>query len=193
MSTRGSQGQRGFALVTSIILLMIITILALGMFRGFATQEHIAGNLREKERAFHAAVSVQQYAEYWLLSSGVVTGASVTCAAGVLSANAGQEQICNQTLVGAGVTVAQPSTWTTYTTYNPLGLVVTGNGTPTNGDTTTYAATPGFYIADVGPSADGQGEAYQIDAFSYGSTTNTVAVVESVYELQPGMINRGGL
>ena len=59
--------QRGFALMTSILLLFIITILALSMFRGFATQEHIAGNLREKERALHAATSAEQYAEWWLL------------------------------------------------------------------------------------------------------------------------------
>jgi type IV pilus assembly protein PilX len=192
MMARPVRAQGGFALVTSIILLMIVTLLALGMFRGFATQEHVAGNVREKERAFHSAVSVQQYAEWWLLQSGITSGAAVTCAAGTLSANAGQvPQICNETLTEAGFTVSQPSTWGSVVTYIPSGMVLTG-GAPVNGDLTTYAAAPGFYIADVGPSGDGQGEAYQVDAFSYGSTTNTVAVVESVYEIQPGMINRGG-
>ena len=61
--------QRGVALVTSLLLLVIITILALSMFRSFGTQERIAGNLREKERALHAADSAQQYAEWWLLQS----------------------------------------------------------------------------------------------------------------------------
>ena len=38
--------QRGVALITSLLLLMIITIIALSMFRGFAIQERVAGNLR---------------------------------------------------------------------------------------------------------------------------------------------------
>ncbi len=59
-------GQRGVALVTSLLLLLIITIVALSMFRGLGTQERIAGNVREKERALHAAVTAQQYAEWWL-------------------------------------------------------------------------------------------------------------------------------
>jgi type IV pilus assembly protein PilX len=53
-----------------------------------------------------------------------------------------------------------------------------------------YAATPGFYIADVGPAADGQGEAYQVDAYGYGGAAGTVAVVESTYEVQQGVVCR---
>jgi len=56
-----------------------------------------------------------------------------------------------------------------------------------------YALTPGFYISDLGPAADAQGEVYQIDAFSSGATVNTIAVVESTYEVQQGVVNRGGL
>jgi len=58
--------ERGIALVTSLLLLLIITILALSMFRSFGSLEKIAGNLREKDRALHAAESAQQYAEWWL-------------------------------------------------------------------------------------------------------------------------------
>jgi type IV pilus assembly protein PilX len=193
---RPGHRERGFALVTSIILLMIVTLLALGMFRGFATQEHIAGNLREKERAFHAAVSAEQYAEWWLLQSGNTAGGGVTCAGtSIMNANASQGQVCNLTPTLSGYTVAQPSTWGWYTTYTPPGMSIGAvNTTNSNGDTmSSYVSAPAFWIADVGPSGDGAGEAYQIDAYSYGATTNTVAVVESVYELQQGMINRGGL
>jgi type IV pilus assembly protein PilX len=198
MSAYRSPGhpQGGFALVTSIVLLMIVTLLALGMFRGFATQEHIAGNLREKERAFHAAVSAEQYAEWWLLQSGNTAAGGVTCAGtSIMNANASQGQVCNLTPSLSGYTVAQPSTWGWYTTYTPPGMSIGAiNTSNSNGDTmSSYVSAPAFWIADVGPSGDGAGEAYQIDAYSYGATTNTVAVVESVYELQQGMINRGGL
>jgi Tfp pilus assembly protein PilX len=50
-----------------------------------------------------------------------------------------------------------------------------------------------FYIVDLGLAADAAGEVYQIDAFSSGATAGTVAVVESTYEVQQGVVNRGGL
>jgi len=57
---------------------------------------------------------------------------------------------------------------------------------------TTYVSAPVYYIADLGAAGDGQGEAYQIDAYAYGGSTSTVAVVESVYEVAQGVINRTG-
>src|SRR6267154_1467163 len=58
--------QRGMVLVSSLLLLVVVTILAIGMFRSFGLDEKIAGNTREKQRALQAAVSAQQYAEWWL-------------------------------------------------------------------------------------------------------------------------------
>src|SRR5712675_1995916 len=116
-----ASAQRGVALISSLLLLIIITILALSMFRSFGTQEKIAGNLREKDRALHAAASAQQYGEWWLIQ---------------------------------------------------------GNNAA-------------FYVTDLGLAGDGAGEAYQIDAYGYGSTAGTVAVVESTYEVSQGVVNRG--
>jgi type IV pilus assembly protein PilX len=189
--------ERGMALVSSMLLLLILTIIALSMFRSFATQEHIAGNLREKERALHAATSAQQYAEWWLnQGSNAATGA-IACAAGTLSANANQGQICNQTPQLAGMQLLTVFPWTTQVTYLPPGMSVTAGVNGANGDP-PYALTPGFYITDLGPAGDGQGEAYQIDAYGTGTTainvaSTTVAVVESTYEIQQGVVNRGGL
>jgi type IV pilus assembly protein PilX len=186
--------QAGFALVTSLLLLVIITILALSMFRSFGTQEKIAGNLREKERALHAAASAQQYAEWWLLQGTNSALGSVACAAGTLSANAGQGQICNETLAQYYGVLTVPTTlpWAIQTTYTPAGMSVTAGVNGANGDP-PYAATPAFYVSDLGPAADGQGEAYMIDAYGYGGATATVAVVESTYEVQQGVVNRSGL
>jgi type IV pilus assembly protein PilX len=174
--------QRGFALMTSILLLFIITILALSMFRGFATQEHIAGNLREKERALHAATSAEQYAEWWLLqgSNGTI-GTAVDCAAGsTFNGNLGLGAVCTLDMTSYGYAVSNPATWGIYTYYTPPGLSVS---TALNG----YYALPGYYIADVGKAGDGLGEAYQIDAYGYGGSAATVAVVESTYEVQQGL------
>jgi type IV pilus assembly protein PilX len=180
--------QRGVALVTSLLLLVIITILALSMFRSFGTQEKIAGNLREKERALHAANSAVQYAEWWLTRTNNTAAGAIACTVS-LAATPTSGQICNQTPQQALWDPTQPSQWPAQVTYAPPGMlfVATGPGNP------PYFATPAFWIADRGVSADGSGEAYQIDAYGYGSAASTVAVVESAYEIQQGVVNRGGL
>jgi type IV pilus assembly protein PilX len=190
--------QRGVALISSLLLLMIITILALSLFRSLGTQEKIAGNLREKERALHAAESAQQYGEWWLTQGANVAVGAAACPAGTLSANLGQGQICNQSPQQAGwavtnVLAAAPYGWANgiQVTYLPPGMNVPGVNSGNNDP--PYAATPGFFIADAGVAADGQGEAYQIDAYGYGGAAATVAVVESTYEVQQGVVNRGGL
>jgi len=189
--------ERGMALVSSLLLLLIITIIAMSMFRSFGSQEKIAGNLREKDRALHAATSVQQYAEWWLTqpAGSVAASAPVTCAVGApLNANAGQGQICTSatSLLNLGINTTQQLPWPVgYIQYSPVGMA-----TPLqagNNNDPAYAWTPGFYIVDLGLAADAAGEAYQIDAFSSGATTGTVAVVESTYEVQQGVVNRGGL
>jgi type IV pilus assembly protein PilX len=189
--------ERGMVLVSSILLLLIITIIALSMFRSFGSQEKIAGNLREKDRALHAAESVQQYAEWWLTqpAGSIAASAPVTCALGVpLNANAGQGQICTNasSLTNLGINAMQQVPWpATYVQYLPVGMTtLTQAG---NNNDPPYVWTPGFYIVDLGVAADAAGEVYQIDAFSSGATTGTVAVVESTYEVQQGVVNRGGL
>jgi hypothetical protein len=89
--------------------------------------------------------------------------------------------------------------WPIQVLYLPPNMCVAPCVNGVQGDP-PYALTPGFYITDIGPAGDGQGEAYQIDAYGTGSaaingaiTTATVAVVESTYEIQQGVVNRGGL
>ena len=93
-----ASNRTGVALVTSLLLLVIITILALSMFRSFRTQESIAGNLREKERALHAADSAQQYAEWWLMESNNIANGAVVCTATVLAIRL-EGQICIDQLI----------------------------------------------------------------------------------------------
>jgi type IV pilus assembly protein PilX len=194
MSTgNGRATQRGMALISSLLLLVVVTILALSMFRSFGVEEKIAGNVREKQRALHAAESAQQYAEHWLANGNATFGAACTA---LLSANIGQGQICSAPLVASNdrrVIAGLP--WPTLgVTYNPG----TGSGlmlltAAADGQHETYYATPQFYIYDAGPSADGQGELYQIDALGYGASPNAAAIVESTFEVGTGVTDHGGL
>ena len=186
--------ERGIALVTSLLLLIIITILALSMFRTFGSQEKIAGNIREKDRALHAAETAQQYAEWWLLQGNNVSLGATACAQPAVSANTNPGQICNQTLptaLGLAATtqiINVPMPWNIGLTFTPPFMSTTpGVNGGQNGQDPPYFAAPGFYIADAGPANDGQGEAYQIDAYGYGGSSTTVAIVESTYEVQQGV------
>jgi type IV pilus assembly protein PilX len=194
--------QRGMALVTAMLLLMIITILALSMFRSFGTQSKVGGNVREKERALHAAESAQQFAETWLLTGPNLNAAPIACAgnggAPVNSNNGSAAQICAETIAQMlqpqGQTAANAPWQLTGGGGGYLGFSFLPTGMSTNagggwtGNQQDYYAPPVFYVADLGAAMDGQGEAYQIDAYGYGGTANAVAVVESVYEVHKGVI-----
>ncbi len=210
--THGARGhavtlaERGMALVSSMLLLLIITILAVSMYHSFGVQEKIAGNVREKERALHAAESAEQFAEWWITQPGNLAAGAVVCGAQQLSANAGEGQICSNTLgptaaaipppnLGINVTqvpwtIAGPNGGPVGVTWLPTGM---GLGAGLSNGNPLYFSAPVFYIADVGVAADGQGEAYLIDAVGYGGAANAVAVVESTYEVAKGVSNLGGL
>ncbi|HEY2807328.1 MAG TPA: PilX N-terminal domain-containing pilus assembly protein [Steroidobacteraceae bacterium] len=189
-----SAAQRGMALLSSMLLLMIITLMALAMFRGVNTGEKIAGNLREKDRALHSAEAAQQYGEWWLLQGSNVALGAIPCAAGVLTATGlnPNGQICSigqtaQTMFGD---MTLPTNWSIRTEYLPYGMSVTAGTPGANGDV-VYAQVPAFYISDLGLAADGAGEAFQVAAYGFGASTASIAVVESVYEVQQGVVCRG--
>ena len=174
---RAPAPQHGYVLITSLVLLLVVTIMAVSMYRSFGVQEQIAGNLREKGRALQAAEAAEQYAEQWMLNgNGALPLVNCnTLLAATPSNNVGQ--ICTNALneptvinvpwvTGAGAPVGS--------TYTPTGFT-TGSGQ------NLFYALPAFYITSLGISADGTGTVYQVDAVGYGGTQNAVAVVESTY------------
>jgi type IV pilus assembly protein PilX len=166
------------ALMTAILLLVVMTIMAISMMSSYGVEEKIAGNTREKERALNAAISAQQYAEFWLSTNSPVAAAC----AGPVSSNIGQ--VCN-----APLATPEALPWASYVTYtqftsntidaaNPISIT----GTTQSAVQGTYFAAPVFYIYDLGANpGTPAGELYQIDAAGYGGTPNAVAVVESTY------------
>jgi type IV pilus assembly protein PilX len=193
--------QRGVVLVSSLLLLLVVTIVALSMFRSFGIQEKIAGNMREKQRALQAAVSAQQFAEFWLSNNANSTPSSA-CST-LMNGNVGEGQICsnqmsNPTIFPSGATAVPWNINNTPVgvTFTPPGMLIP-SATTTTANTIlnpTYFSAPTFYISDLGVSADGKnpGEVYQIDAVGYGGNSNTVAVVESTYVVSASSNNRGG-
>jgi type IV pilus assembly protein PilX len=174
---------RGMVLVTALLMLIVVTILALAMFRSFGLDEKIAGNLREKQRALSAAETAEQYAEYWLTTGG----GSANAVLGVCTspAPASAPTICTNPLasptdlpwLASGNLVGVPYKPTVPTLMNVTTTPVQGS----------YYATPQFYVQYLGATTNGV--IYQIDAQGYGGSPDTVAVVESTYIVQSGVKN----
>jgi type IV pilus assembly protein PilX len=187
--------QRGMVLISSMLLLLVVTILALAIFRNYGMEEKIAGNEREKERALHAAESAQQYAEWWL-SSGFGATTPILCTTMVAATTPAAGQVCANTLptIVTNGNVAnipwQVSGANVGVTYAPPNMNLT-----TAGGVNTYYQTPVFYISYLGLTATSTTSnyqlLYQVDAVGYGGSANAVAVVESTYYVTSGVCNLG--
>jgi type IV pilus assembly protein PilX len=184
--------QRGVVLVSSLLLLLVVTIMALSMFRSFGIQEKIAGNMREKQRALQAAESAQVYAEQWLITNSATV--PVVCNS-QLNANLNQGQICSNKLWTVVPNVAvvpwQIANVNVGVLYTPTGMHV---GAASVSNPNSYSSAPSFYISDAGASFDPNvpGEVFQVDAVGYGGNGNTAAVVESTFAVYSSSSNRGG-
>jgi len=174
--------QRGVVLVTAMLLLIVVTIMALSMFRSYGIEERLAGNTRDKQRAINAAISAQQFAEFSLASG--TAPISGTCPAGILPTGV---EVCTNNPAPIFTTLP----WTSGATFsqftsapiNGISNVISATGTPdTATQSASYVQAPIFYITDLGANAGTpSGEVYQVDALGYGGSTNTVAVVESTF------------
>jgi type IV pilus assembly protein PilX len=188
--------QRGMALIASLLLLVVITILGIAMFRSFGLQEIVAGNTREKTKAVQSAESAEEYAEWWLTENGAVNATSgVTCGAGILNANSNNIQICSNTLASAvaDVTVVP---WMiggseSAVAYTPPYLTVGSNAV------NIYYEAPRFYISYLSGSYNAtigaQTNNYTIDSVGYGGTPNAVAIVEAGYTVTQIFSTTGSL
>jgi type IV pilus assembly protein PilX len=172
--------QRGIALITGLLLLLVMTLLAVAMFHSFGAQEQIAGNTREKQRAFNSAVSAQQYAEWWLINGTVPP--DVTCNS-LVTASVGQ--VCSNALTSYSTvpwTISGAQVGVSYTPFVQTQTITGSSGTPSQG---SYYGYPVFYITDLGstinPITGNSGELYQVDAYGYGGNANDLAEVESTY------------
>lgn len=183
---RAPYKNRGFILIVGLLFLLVLTLLSIGMFRSFGLQERIAGNTRDKQRAFESAQSALQYGEWWL---GQGNGGTGTNCAGVINGNVMTSMlVCSNPLT---TPVSLP--WAARTDYLPPSMTVAiGGGIATTGDI-NYQAKPGLYMNYLGLTPDGLAQLYRVTAFGYGGNADTAAVVQSTYQIKTGVKDLGGL
>jgi type IV pilus assembly protein PilX len=165
-----TQRQRGMVLVTALLMLVVVTLLAVSMFRSFGLDEKIAGNVREKQRALSAAETAEEYAEWWLANG--LAAAPVACSGRVYS-NVGQ--VCTAASTAAVDFTSLPWTARVDYAYAPTGLAM-----PTSGQN-FYSQLPAYSITFLGTTPTSN--MYQIDAVGYSGSTDTAAVVEATYAI----------
>lgn len=187
---------RGMVLITSLLLLIVVTLLALAMFRGAGLEGRIAGNVMDKQRAVQVATSAQAYTEQWLLAN-VSTSSAVVCDGSTFK-SATTPTICSNTLAaGTDKQSAASVPWTISGTdvgfnYNPVVPYLSGSSVATEslpvsttGGVNQYQQDPVTYIAQLGPDATvANAVDYQVDAWNYAGAVGTVAVVESTYQIR---------
>ena len=184
MARNGDFAARGFALITSLLFIVIVTLLAATMFRNSGTQGKIAGNTLEHQRSVESAESALEYGE-WLLRQTDLPPESANCTQIIDLSQAGATPvICTTPLLN-------PSTipWAGGMRFTPNGMTVRAGGglLPSQGPGTPrdiyYTAQPMLYIQKLGLSTDGV-MLYQMTAAGFGGNAASVSVLVSVVSLQ---------
>ena len=193
-----ARSARGFVLIASLLLLVVMTLIALAMFHSFGIQELVAGNVREKQRALQSALAAEQYAEIWLTSPGNVLSNTVDCSTVTLQAYSSTSvpYICLRPISSVVNVTSVP--WTisgAEVGFQFYPGPFTGTGTTsmnisTSGGANSYYQVPRFYIGLL--SATASQAVYRIDAWNWGGTQNTAAVVEANYTVTCGTCSSAG-
>lgn len=175
--------QRGFVLIASLAVLLMLTMLAVGMFRGLGLEERITGNTREKQHAFFAAQSALQSAELWLNSGNAGQGTACSMTSATVS-----PQICTTQTTPSLETLATTGWSCSFgTTYAPPALAPQQNCNGVVSATGSVYMDPQYAITFLGADPGSPGAyLYQVTSLGYGGNANSMAVVQSVYSVGGG-------
>ncbi len=175
--------QNGIALISSLIIMLLMTVVALSLMRGTSLFEKIAGNTREKQRAFQSAQDALQFAEFWLQQTATPTALTGAACSSTLTSI----QVCTGTGSDPGTLLSAIYALPSYSGYKPPSMTVaSGGGLSASGDV-NYSKNPSIYINPLG-TINSQ-PVFRITAIGYagsGGKNGTVAVVQSIFAVTGG-------
>lgn len=159
----GPQHHRGAALIVSLIILLVMTVIGLTAMQGTVMEEKMAGNMRDKSIAFQAAEAALRHAEAVLSGTSLPT---FTNSNGLYTYNISTDWL--------------DIDWSDST------QVATYSGGTLSG----VAAAPTYIIKEINTpttgSLEGGGarvvEFYRITARAVGGTSGAVAMVQSIFK-----------
>ena len=192
--TLGKQG--GAILFVGLILMVVLTLLAFTALRTATMQERMAGNVRDRGIAFQAAESALRAAEKYLSLSSTPPSATLsgtTCATkGIYKLNAGVPYFAasgNSFTSGVRWDGSSIDFWNEYPWEN-ANCSFTGSA-----DHVTFVATADLgkagkpiklprYVIEEMPADGNLLTSYRVTAKGWGSSANTVVIVQATYTSQ---------
>lgn len=173
LTSRRAGQQRGTALIISLIILLLMTLLGVTGMQTTLVQERIAGNVRDRNLAFEAAEAALRQGESYLADNAVV---------GPFNGANGLYQP-----VASGDPRWEVVTWTNQSHVQPVDFSVQG---------TTLARNPAYIIEELAPApADPTGSLaadaplptmrfYRITARGWGGSDMAVVQLQTVFRRQ---------
>jgi len=187
-ASSGHKGQRGTALIMSLIFLLILTILGVTAMTTSSLQEKMAGNFRDQFMAMESVESVMRAGEQWLFDYRTVFGPSSGPPATICpgSTDPADPEVWTINCAAGGIDAQTDSWWTTSAVaYDSLapGLIY-----PIN----EVAQQPRYIIEflqevpdspakDITYTSNKSMYYYTISGWSYGATQSARALLQGTF------------
>jgi type IV pilus assembly protein PilX len=169
---RLSRRQRGVALLTGLIFMVILTLLGITAARMAGLEERMSGNMRDRSLAMQAAEMALRDAEQDIQTSGRVSGITSFVAA------------CTNGLCYNGVAGYTPPIWTTVSMTLAPSVEYGANTSAAPGDIDGVSASPRYLIEGIRKTPPGGEESfyYRITVRAQGANPNTVVWLQEVFK-----------
>jgi type IV pilus assembly protein PilX len=168
---RPGRRQRGAALLTGLIFMVILTLLGITAARMAGLEERMSGNMRDRSLAMQAAEMALRDAEQDILTSGRISGITNFVAA------------CTNGLCYNGAAGYTPSVWLTANYLTAAPSVEYGAFTGA-GNIGGVSADPRYLVEGIRKTPPGGEESfyYRITVRAQGANANTVVWLQEVFK-----------
>ena len=169
---RNARRQRGAALLTGLIFMVILTLLGITAARMAGLEERMSGNMRDRSLAMQAAERALRDAEQDIKNSGRVSGLTnfvADCTNG----------LCYNGIAGYGTPI-----WTTVSMTAAPSVEYGANTPAAPGDIEGLSASPRYLIEGIRKTPPGGGEDffYRVTVRAQGANPNTVVWLQEIYK-----------
>jgi type IV pilus assembly protein PilX len=176
----GMKRERGIALIVGLVILAVLSLIGIAAFSITTQEERMAGNSRDRMRAFEAAEAALRDCEAFVAGGAPFDGTGGTY---TVTPNASTTPSITER------TAVQSESW--WQTGGNARLVLDSNGNPFNGNALPPACiAERFWVVRPGTNPTGSAipdydKAFiaHITAHGYGLNKNTVVRLESYYAM----------
>lgn len=172
--------QRGIALVTGLMFLVVLTLIALSALKSTSLEERMAGNARDQELAFEAAEAGVRDALRYIAVNNLSPASpfAAGCAAGLC---------LNDLATPVWQTITANDDWTSAKTLAYSGAALTSDGVKPLANQPHYiiellptATPPGFSMSTGKGLSGGEVTPFRITSRGWGVNGTTQATVQTV-------------